>query len=674
MKKQIGKNTLGGGKKMSIDLKTYNRSTHNLSRIFRSSMSVGTLTPCFVDVAMPGDTWETKMNASVLTLPTVGPLFGTYKLQVDMFVCPIRLYIRDLHNNKLGVGLNMKEVKMPMFKAPIPEAGNEQTNFNPQSGTDFSQINPSCLLNYLGLKGWGTVSNTEKENIDRNAIPTFAYYDIFKNFYANTQEDDFYIVGKGNTNIGRQSSTLESFSGLVGTGWQTVFRKQGDESGLEEAYVSFIDQAGKWTRNEFENNIGIRQVNLETGSWEYKRIKDFIDIGFTVEPETYQGKTYYKLVKPQGVQITIPGKWQYQYFYQWQDISKAGVTLDAHKLEDIDTLRELLLTKKTVIVDETNTDGVPEFIHQLVQFDVTDSKLKTTSPMFGLCVKTHQSDIFNNWVNTEVIDGDNGINAITSVSTADGSFTIDSLNLAEKIYKMLMRVAVSGGTYKDYIEVSYDYDFHTQAETPIYEGGLSADIEFQEVVSTAATEDPLGTLAGRGKIANIRNGNINIKVHEPSFIIGIASITPYCDYSQGNEWFTKLSNMAEIHVPQLDGIGFQDLTQDKIAWWADPRISAGKQPAWIDYMTSYNHVHGNFAANQNNGFMVLNRIYESKNKTNAEGAADKKIISNMTTYINPEEFNYIFADADISAQNFWVQIGFMCHARRKMSAAQIPNL
>ena len=50
----------------------------------------------------------------------------------------------------------------------------------------------------------------------------------------------------------------------------------------------------------------------------------------------------------------------------------------------------------------------------------------------GLCVKTYQSDIFNNWINTEWLDGENGINAITAVSTAGDEFTIDSLNLAKK--------------------------------------------------------------------------------------------------------------------------------------------------------------------------------------------------------------------------------------------------
>ena len=33
------------------------------------------------------------------------------------------------------------------------------------------------------------------KNISKNALPILAYYDIFKNFYANTQEENFYIIG-----------------------------------------------------------------------------------------------------------------------------------------------------------------------------------------------------------------------------------------------------------------------------------------------------------------------------------------------------------------------------------------------------------------------------------------------------------------------------------------------
>ena len=86
-------------------------------------------------------------------------------------------------------------------------------------------------------------------------------------------------------------------------------------------------------------------------------------------------------------------------------------------------------------------------------------------------------------------------------------------------------------------------------------------IEFDEVVSQSATEEePLGTLAGRGKNTRQKgSGRIHFKVSEPSYIIGICAITPMVDYSQGNDWdVMALQTMDDLHKPALDGIGYQD--------------------------------------------------------------------------------------------------------------------
>ena len=77
--------------------------------------------------------------------------------------------------------------------------------------------------------------------------------------------------------------------------------------------------------------------------------------------------------------------------------------------------------------------------------------------------------------------------------------------------------------------------------------------------------------------------------------MGIVSLTPRIDYSQGNRWDTNLKTMNDFHKPQLDEIGFQDLITDQMAWWdtqagvdvtdtAITFMSAGKQPAWINYI------------------------------------------------------------------------------------------
>ena len=99
MKVSIGKNTLGGGKKMNVRLNNYNRSTHDLSNVCRTSAAVGTLIPTLYQLVLPGDTFPIQAKCHTLTHPTIGPLFGSFKQQNDFFFCPIRLYNAMLHNN-----------------------------------------------------------------------------------------------------------------------------------------------------------------------------------------------------------------------------------------------------------------------------------------------------------------------------------------------------------------------------------------------------------------------------------------------------------------------------------------------------------------------------------------------------------------------------------------------
>ena len=105
-------------------------------------------------------------------------------------------------------------------------------------------------------------------------------------------------------------------------------------------------------------------------------------------------------------------------------------------------------------------------------------------------------------IQTEWLEGENGINAITSVDTSSGSFTMDTLNLAKKVYNMLNRIAVSDGTFKSWMETVFSSKYVERTETPVYYGGMSQEIVFEEVISTSATgEEPLGTLAGKGRLA-----------------------------------------------------------------------------------------------------------------------------------------------------------------------------
>ena len=150
IKKNIGGDRLGSGSKMQVQMHNYERSTHDLSSVWRSSMQVGTLTPFMVEVGLNGDTFDIDLTAMVRTLPTISPLYGSFKLQMDVFEIPMRLYNGILHNNALKIGNNMQKVKFPKIKfdVRVGRVMNTDRPFN------ISQLSGDSLITYLGLRGF----------------------------------------------------------------------------------------------------------------------------------------------------------------------------------------------------------------------------------------------------------------------------------------------------------------------------------------------------------------------------------------------------------------------------------------------------------------------------------------------------------------------------------------
>ena len=638
MKVNIGKNTLGDNNKMSVSLREYDRSTHDLSYAWRSTMGIGTLVPCMKILCTAGDTFAIEIAEKVMTHPTIGPLFGSYKLQVDLFSCPIRLYNAMLHNNALNIGMDMSKVKLPKFQV-----------------TNDTKTNPSSIFNYLGVK-------KAKRGRKYNAVPLLSVYDIFKNYYANKQETNFYTIANSekeisekpglNSIIPEHPEAGENGAGQLQTnGFQFDFESEYDvlSCNKEKSYVdATIIEAATPTHNGTKVKFYLNQT-------EHIRIEKTKDRpSYTVYVDELANGTE----EPSLSDFNF-GKLQINGIVLFIN---QDTQLTATKLEDMDTLREDILSKgrQEYIIGEGGNCQVA-FMNNLVK------GMNSIGPLYGLPLKTHFSDIFNNWVKQEFITGENGIEGLTAIDTSSGKFTIDTLNLAQKVYNLLNRIAVSGGTYKDWIETVYSSEYYFRAETPVYEGGMSAEIEFNEVVSTSATEiennEPLGTLAGKGVNTTKRGGTVTIKVNEPSYIIGLASITPRVDYSQGNDWDNDLDSLDDLHKPQLDGIGYQDLLQEWMHADAKQGVAVGKTIAWINYMTNFNKTYGNFAVGQNEAYMCLNRVYH---------VGSDQTIDNYTTYINPKEFTGTFATNEISNQDFWIQLGFKIEARRVMSAKQIP--
>lgn len=645
----LGKNTLGDNNKMKVAMRDYDMSTHDISTVFRSSVGVGMLVPFCKILCQKGDIIDINLINKTISQPTLGPLFGSFKLQHFLFFGGFRLYNSWLHNNRTGIGMKMSDIKLPMMLAnTFGTASEAETN-----------ISSSALYKYLGWSKSRRTGSTANGGVTKNGVPLLLYIDIFKNFFANTQEKKFYML-KGvdsKIDISGKKYNVPFSNEYIKISDTTTLQLNVASNNYPEMWgnVSFIisDQhynAVEVAASQLSANLNSNKITLnKVSSMGYKGI---------------MGISFKK-----GIAKFIT------------------VQMGQYDLKILDQIRDVILHNKgnqSLLISSTTTGENNNGSTELQKF-ITDLINAQNNKLGGMLLKTYDSDIFNNWVQTDWIDGAGGITEITSIDITanDGKLTMDALNLQQKVYNMLNRIAVSGGTYRDWLETVYTAGkYLDRPETPVFIGGMTQYIEFDEVVSKSATEtefgnQPLGDIAAIGRGGKpLNNGHVHYQCEEPGYIMGVMAITPMVDYSQGNDFDLNLQTIDDLHKPALDGIGYQDLIQEQMVGETSvyegganinniKHLAANKTVAWIDYMTNYNRTFGDFAAGEALDFMVLNRRYE---------VGGDNTIEDLTTYIDPQKHIEIFADTSIDSQNFWVQTVVQATRRGNYSAKQIPFL
>lgn len=655
----LGKNTLGDNNKMKVAMRDYDMSTHDISTICRTSLGVGMLVPFCKILCQKGDIIDLDLINKTLSQPTLGPLFGSFKLQHFLFFGGFRLYNSWLHNNRTGIGMKMSDIKLPMMYAKTyGTATDAKTN-----------ISASALYKYLGLSKARRKGTNSTEGIYKNGVPLLLYLDIFKNFFANTQEDKFYMI----SNTGSEPTIKAAFGGtpsvdykLPKTGLNVTLKNTDTVTITTPSSVQNYKDA--WSSIVFAIRDNVTGIGTQVTA--NKLTTD-------ATKNTIKLDKFNTLYANGGTLKSI----------LLNSTAAFGAFLKQYNLEILDQIRDVILHKKgneTLILNGSNLNETNNGSTELANMfnDIINSQ---SEKLGGMLLKTYDSDIFNNWVKTDWIDGVGGITEITSIDITanDGKLTMDALNLQQKVYNMLNRIAVSGGTYRDWLETVYTAGkYLDRPETPVFIGGMTQYIEFDEVVSKSATEttygnQPLGDIAAIGRGGKpLNNGHVHYQCEEPGYIMGLMAITPMVDYSQGNDFDLNLQTIDDLHKPALDGIGYQDLIQEQMVGETSvyenggsinniKHLAANKTVAWIDYMTNYNRTFGDFAAGEALDFMVLNRRYEVNNLNQ---------IDDLTTYIDPQKYIEIFADTDLTSQNFWVQTVVQATRRGNYSAKQIPFL
>ena len=399
----LGKNTLGDNNKMKVAMRDYDMSTHDISTVFRSSIGVGMLVPFCKILCQKGDIIDLDLINKTLSQPTLGPLFGSFKLQHFLFFGGFRLYNSWLHNNRTGIGMKMSDIKLPMMLAKTYGIETAAT----------TNISASALYKYLGWSKSKRFGKNATQGVLKNGVPLLMYLDIFKNFFANTQEDKFYMLkGAGDVILDIQDTYQSSHDGnyTIGKDQKSV---QITNSTKIITNLTDIDYQRFW------DSIKVT-VMTSDGELAYRRLGELTKNALTntITLNSVSANPYATIL---------------QFFTTKETAKFIKTNLGQYDLKILDQIRDVILHYKgneTIILEGTKVGTANNGSTELATF-IDDIAKSQSNKLGGMLLKTYDSDIFNNWVKTDWIDGAGGITEITSIdiSANDGKLTMDALNL-----------------------------------------------------------------------------------------------------------------------------------------------------------------------------------------------------------------------------------------------------
>lgn len=549
-------------------------SNFDLSRTNRLTMAPGILYPVFVEETLPKDKWNIAVSGLFKTYPLLAPLMGRFQVRVDFFYTPMSLYVKALRNDPSS--FDPSDILFPRLDFLV-----YQVSAGGPVLPDFSYSN---LRNLLGMIPGGeapyVTAPTHGFTIPMNGIPFLAYYDIFYHYYANTQEDLFFV----GTNKASEAATPA----------YPLWALQ---------YLKSIPEMTDWVLDNPGSSL------TDTGS-------PFID------PNNFPD---------------LDSTWSYPVNYS------------------------------------------------------------SARAVFGSLVRrTYKPDVNSAWLSK--VNYDTMVTGARVNIGSDDAFTINELRYANKLMKYNERGIVSGGRYSDWIKAEYGFNIQKWLDVPEYLGSTSCYLNFEDVVQTTgsfsadggqADLNPLGTLGGRGR-GFMSGANHIFTTPENGYIIGLASIIPIPDYSQGSHIMYRKLNFGDLYTPSLDRIGFQARLESELC--VNPqRDAAGVgglepwtessnpftrgcfyQPAWTEYMTRVNEIHGDFANPNKLRYWVLARNFLKPTFPNTTSSAAR--IFDYTSYIDPSEYNDCFADTSVTAENFQMQFAFDVKSHRAISKRLMPTL
>lgn len=187
---------------LSFESNTIPHSVYNTRRAKRMSVSPGLIYPLDFRLYAPNSKVKESFVSKMFSEPTVSPVMGRFRWRTFTFACDLGNYNYDLDRNGiitndqplvssdgvLNPGILSKFPQIKMFKVNATQYPERYSgNYNSRL------VHPTSLHNYFHYPAyWYPVfnsSDTQEQYQYFSALPFICYYDVFRNYFVNRQQE-----------------------------------------------------------------------------------------------------------------------------------------------------------------------------------------------------------------------------------------------------------------------------------------------------------------------------------------------------------------------------------------------------------------------------------------------------------------------------------------------------
>ena len=225
--------------------------------------------------------------------------------------------------------MKMSDIKLPMMKANTKGIATAAT----------TDISASALYKYLGWSRSKRLGVNATQGVYKNGVPLLLYLDIFKNFFANTQEKNFYMLkGAGEVTLDIKNTYQDSHNGNY-----TIGKNQ--ESIHITSLTSIHTNLTDIDYQRFWDSIKVT-VMTSDGELAYRRLGEITTNASTdtITLNSVSAKPYATIL---------------QFFTTKETAKFIKTELGQYDLKLLDQIRDVILHKKgnqTLILADTNLD------------------------------------------------------------------------------------------------------------------------------------------------------------------------------------------------------------------------------------------------------------------------------------------------------------------------------